>query len=63
LQHYSPIAKLVRLRIPKFVGSLSYADYRLKTNVVILLDMGHTLRKDHTWEGMIKEGNQILECG
>jgi hypothetical protein len=35
---------LVRLRRPKIVCSPSYADYRLKTNAVILLDMGHTLR-------------------
>jgi hypothetical protein len=30
---------------------LSYADYRPKTNVVLLLDMGHTLRGEHAWEG------------
>jgi hypothetical protein len=27
----------------------SYADYRPKTNAVILLDMGHTLKGEHTW--------------
>jgi hypothetical protein len=27
-----------------------YVDYRPKTNAVILLDMGHTLRGDHTQE-------------
>jgi hypothetical protein len=43
--------KLVRLRRPKIVYSPSYADYRPKTNVVILLDSGHTLRGDRTWEG------------
>jgi hypothetical protein len=36
--------KLVRLRRPKIVCSPSYADYRTKTNAVILLDMGHKLR-------------------
>jgi hypothetical protein len=28
----------------------SYADYRPKTNVVILLDMGHPLREEHARE-------------
>jgi hypothetical protein len=28
----------------------SYVDYRPETNAVILLDMGHTLRGEHTWE-------------
>jgi hypothetical protein len=28
----------------------SYADYRPKTNAVILLDMGHTLRGEHARE-------------
>jgi hypothetical protein len=27
-----------------------YVDYRLKTNAVILLDMGHTLRGEHIQE-------------
>jgi hypothetical protein len=35
---------LARLRKPKIICSPSYADYRPKTNEVILLDMGHTLR-------------------
>jgi hypothetical protein len=35
--------KLSRLRRPKLACSLSYADYRPKTNAVILLDMGQTL--------------------
>jgi hypothetical protein len=37
-------AKLARLRRPKIICSSSYADFRLKTNAVILLDMGYTLR-------------------
>jgi hypothetical protein len=37
-------AKLARFRGPKIVCSPSYADFRLKTNAVILLDMDHTLR-------------------
>jgi hypothetical protein len=28
----------------------SYADYRPKTNAVMLLDMGHTLRGEHAQE-------------
>jgi hypothetical protein len=38
------------LRMPKFACSPLYADYRCKTNAVILLDMGHTLRGEQTWE-------------
>jgi hypothetical protein len=38
-------------------------DYRPKTNAVILLDMGHTLMGDGTWEEKVKEGNLELECG
>jgi hypothetical protein len=33
--------KLARLRRPKVACSPSYADYRPKTNAVILWDMGH----------------------
>jgi hypothetical protein len=42
--------KLVRFRRPKVSYSPSYVDYRPETNAVIFLDMGHTLRGDHTWE-------------
>jgi hypothetical protein len=41
----------VRLRRPKITFSPLYGDYRPKTNVVILLDMGHTLRGAHAQEG------------
>jgi hypothetical protein len=34
----------------KIKCSPSYADYRPKTNAVILLDMGHTVRVECTWE-------------
>jgi hypothetical protein len=34
--------KLDRLRRPKIACSPSYADYRPKTNAVILWDTGHT---------------------
>jgi hypothetical protein len=39
-EHHFKKAKLVRLRRPKIACSPSYADYRPKTNAVILLDMG-----------------------
>jgi hypothetical protein len=42
--------KLVRLRRPKIICSPSYVVYRPKTNAVILLDMDHTLRDEHTQE-------------
>jgi hypothetical protein len=42
--------KLARLRKPKTVCSSSYADFRCKTNAIILLDMGHTLRGGHMQE-------------
>jgi hypothetical protein len=37
---------LARLRRPKILCSPSYVDFRPKTNVVILLDTGHTLREN-----------------
>jgi hypothetical protein len=50
-EHHFKKAKLVRLRRPKIACSPSYADYRPKTNAVILLDTGHTLRRECTQEG------------
>jgi hypothetical protein len=38
------------LRRPKIACSSSYADYRPKTNAVILLNMCHTLRGESAWE-------------
>jgi hypothetical protein len=38
------ILSKVRLKKPKITCSPSYVDYRPKTNAVIFLDMGHTLR-------------------
>jgi hypothetical protein len=46
----SSYAKVARLRRPKIICSLSYADFRSKTNAVILLDMGHMLRGEHVQE-------------
>jgi hypothetical protein len=40
--------KLVRLLSPKVACSLSYADYRPKTNAALLWDMGHTKRRSCT---------------
>jgi hypothetical protein len=37
--------------------------YRPKINAVILLDMGHTLRRDHAHRDREREGNPKLECG
>jgi hypothetical protein len=42
--------KITRLRRPKIACSPSSVDYRPKTNAVILLDMGHILRGECTWE-------------
>jgi hypothetical protein len=41
---------LARLRRPKIACSPSYLDYRLKTNAVILLYVGHILKVEHTGE-------------
>jgi hypothetical protein len=43
-------AFVLGLRRPKITYSLSYADYRTKTNAVILLDMVHTLTGERAWE-------------
>jgi hypothetical protein len=44
------LSKLARLRRPKIAYFPSYADYRPKTNAVILLEMDHTLRGEHARE-------------
>jgi hypothetical protein len=44
------LSKLARLRRPKIVCSPSYADFRPKTNAVILLDMGYTVRREYIQE-------------
>jgi hypothetical protein len=54
--------KFVKLRRPKITCSLSYVEYRPKTNASILWDFGHKgevmLQRDRA-----KEGNCKLECG
>jgi hypothetical protein len=40
----------LRLRKLKVARSPSYADFRPKTNAVILLDVDHTLRGEHVQE-------------
>jgi hypothetical protein len=44
------LSEVNRLRRPKIIRSPSYADFRPKTNAVILLDMGHTLKVEHIQE-------------
>jgi hypothetical protein len=53
--------KLARFRKPKIICSPSYAGFRSKTNAVILLDLGHTLRGENTQEEYGKVGNPKLE--
>jgi hypothetical protein len=43
--------KLAGLKRPKITYSPSYADYRPKTNAVILLNMDHTLRGECAHKG------------
>jgi hypothetical protein len=38
------LRKVSQSQRPKMICSLSYADFRPKTNAVLLLDMGHMLR-------------------
>jgi hypothetical protein len=47
------------LRRPK----ITYMDYRPKSNAIILLDMGHTLRENIYGRNREREGNLKLECG
>jgi hypothetical protein len=55
--------KLIRFRRPKIICSSLYVDYRPKTNAVILLDMGHTLRENIHGRNREREGNLKFECG
>jgi hypothetical protein len=57
----SSSARLARLRRPNIVCSPSYADFRPKVNVVMLLDLGHMTRGEHIWEEWGKVGNPKLE--
>jgi hypothetical protein len=46
--------ELEKLRRPKIAWSPSYADHRPKINAEIFLDMGRTLKGEHTggiWKG------------
>jgi hypothetical protein len=52
--------KLVSLRRPKVTCFLSYADYRPKTNAVILWDVGHTKERSHMGGiGQVKEAKNL----
>jgi hypothetical protein len=44
------LSKISEAQRPKITCSSLYADYRPKTNAVILLDMGQILRGEHTRE-------------
>jgi hypothetical protein len=44
------LSKVSQLRKPKIICSPSYADFRSKTNAVLLLDLGLTLRGGHIEE-------------
>jgi hypothetical protein len=52
--------KLARLTRPKIICSPSYADYIPKTNAVILLDTGHTLRENAQRRNRESKGNLKL---
>jgi hypothetical protein len=49
--------------MPKIACSPAYVDYRPKTNAVVLLDMGHTLRGERTGRNRERKGNLKLGCG
>jgi hypothetical protein len=49
-QNHTFRVKLARLGKAKITCSPSCEDYRPKTNAVILLNMGHILRGECTWE-------------
>jgi hypothetical protein len=53
----------ISLKSPQITCSPSYADYRPKTNAVILLDTRHRLRGTHARRNREREGNQKFECG
>jgi hypothetical protein len=55
------LSELARLRRPKITCSTSYADYRPKTNAVILLDMGHTLMGNAYKRNREKKGHLKLK--
>jgi hypothetical protein len=44
------LSEVSQAQRPKIAYSPSYADYRPKTSTVILLDRGHTLRREHAQE-------------
>jgi hypothetical protein len=58
-------AAMKKNEILSFTGKIlcfpSYADFRSKTNAVILSDMGHTLRGEHIQEEQGKVGNPKLQ--
>jgi hypothetical protein len=55
--------KLARLRRTKIACSPSFADFRSKTNGVILLDMGHTHMENMHGRNRERKRDLKLECG
>jgi hypothetical protein len=43
-------SKVSQAQKAKIICSLSYENFRPKTNAVILLDMSHTIRGECAWE-------------
>jgi hypothetical protein len=57
------LSEVTQLQKPKITCSPSYADYRPKTNAVILLNMGHTPKGECIQEDRERKGNLKPECG
>jgi hypothetical protein len=57
------LSKVSQAQTSKNHTSSSYVDYRPKTNAVILLDMGLTLRGECAQRNKEREGNLTLEYG
>jgi hypothetical protein len=45
------LSEVARFRRPKIIYSSSYVDFRSRAKAVMLLDLGHLLRVEHTREG------------
>jgi hypothetical protein len=57
LENIHNLAKLARLRRPKITCSPSYEDYRPKTNAIVLLNMGQTVRETMHRRKRERKGN------
>jgi hypothetical protein len=54
-------AKSARLRIPKLICSLLYAEFRPMANTAMSLDLGHMIKGEHIWEVWWYVRNSKLE--